>query len=202
MDQVGRVCAVVDAQGFTLGKRFYVRELAIRSPNHSACLLVRVQLPRRPISAREHTTLAYQTKFIHGLSLSGITKEVLSGDKSVGITLKAWHALLSSKECSLFACKNHYVTALLEKYKIPYLDLNTVYQVPSLVVLNQTYPLLKSCNNHAWTSSQVRCAQRKADQIWQSLRNLRRVSEWGSYVFQTPPQHSTLENSLNEKSSF
>jgi hypothetical protein len=192
MDKVGRVCAVVDAQGFTIGRDFIVRELAIRGERVDSCLLFKVHSCKK--LRVERAVLDYQSHFVHGLSFRGAaTSKSLSTTNSVTAVLVAWHRMVATTERPLFACLNPAVAELLRKEGIPFLDLHEVTQLPSSTLLRQIYPEKRVCKHHKWTRPAVRCAQAKACQLWQFLCSLSQSSAWGHWQFQTPlPSFSSL----------
>lgn len=184
MNNVLCVCAVVDAQGFSLGTEFYVRELAIKGAHVDCRLDIHCDLPRRKLSRRDYKTLKYQTDFVHGLNSKGGDPTLKS--RNVGVILRAWHALVATREQPFFACKNHYIAKILDTYKIPYVNLESVTQIPSTSVLNKAYPGT-SCGHHNWKNENIRCAHRKVHQIWRCIIAMTFPSGWGALVSQTPP---------------
>lgn len=169
---ITQICAVVDCQGFMLGRDFYVRELSIEFENGGACLPVRTGLRLSELSSKQQRQIRYESNNIHGLSLEepeSVSSNGLINQSDVPTVLHAWLAVTINPAEHYFACKNYQLARIMEKAGISCINLDRgSIKVPSLMELDAKFghsPWFCAHHHNLPTNkikrNTLRCASRK-----------------------------------------
>lgn len=165
-----RICAVVDAQGFTLDNRFHFRELAIRNQDFRCCVEFNPEIFLHRLSRDKRRHLIYQINNIHGLPINPHDTGCFRSSQALTV-LQSWHAISASPEKPYFGVKNPQLAGVLEQGNIPYICLNKPeLNVPSLKVLDGVVKGAKffcALHTRIHYNNDLRCALRKVNLIWE-----------------------------------
>lgn len=166
------ICAVIDCQGFMIGRDFYVRELAVATQHHQVSIEVntRINLTEQPNTVQR--ALRYQTQNIHGLPISSRLGRGVHESK-IHTIIRSWLVLLKTNDRTFLACKNHQMGNILSKIGLTYVDLSRgSIKVPPYAELDKSSePWICSKHTHLTTTNElnphtIRCAERKAGLFW------------------------------------
>jgi hypothetical protein len=182
MDDLGKVCAVIDMQGYTFNKKFYPRELCICNYDFEYCIEIDCSIECYDIARSKFMKhYAYQKYNIHGIPLDSIRKKlgmnVRRSEDIESIILKVYEKVKSEGRYML-ACKNQQVSTLLTKMDIPHLDLDKIKIdnkfCPKLEEFDKTMgkgqvwfcPLHTCLRTDSELRKKMRCSLRKCYYIW------------------------------------
>jgi len=169
MSPLDRVCAIVDAQGFSVGHSFYVRELTVKGVESCITLEFDPRINEEELTERAQRTIRYQTEYVHGLSLRPWAK--VRSSRDIVKVLKGLYKVFKYGDERYFACKNQKLAVILRKAQIPFVDLKE-YGAPPMRELDRDYGGDKFCRYHnsnersSWT-----CSERKARHLSMWLTN-------------------------------
>ena len=168
-ENVDRIGAFMDAQGFMVDHLFCVREISIESAFFSSHIEIKSEFT--PIS---DCRLNYQTRYVHGLTLHSDTAEVSCRD--LDTVIYTWYDILKNKLGSdvVVAVKNHQLSKILTSLKVPHIDLNDhpVYSFPKLWELDEEFPVdIPFCSLHIHVLPELRCSRRKAFQYFNYIKH-------------------------------
>jgi hypothetical protein len=167
------VCAFVDAQGFSRGNEFFVRELAFKSSNLDEVVEFSEGVNSGFLKQARRKTFEYQIKNIHGIDLA--SGNLPRHYEKLPSVLQVFHRMLSTKERPYFACKNQQLAKVLTENKIPFVDLSIGDLIaPSLSQLDfiNKAEELYFCYIHddkiieENKFKKLRCARRKVRHLW------------------------------------
>jgi len=184
MDGIYQICAIIDAQGYTINGEFYPREVGISPLNNTDTYSFNVKLPfcKQLLSQSANATVNYCEKFIHGLPLNPYALHGNVDYEKLEVILTRLYNKLKRNDGDVFGVKNPQFEKLLVKFNIPYVNLDTIC-CPSLKNLEMLFETSKICLNHKplEIGDRVRlnrmrleptCAGKKTDIIRQWLRFL------------------------------
>ena len=127
--------AVADCQGFTVGNRFYIRELSLVSKDFIFNMEFDTGLRLAEMNKRDRTTVSFQKNNIHGLTLRPMGERPASN--CAGYILKS---IIGDLEVG---CKNDEMVKLLKAENIPFVYLDA----PKFSELRKKYPK-PDCRHH------------------------------------------------------
>lgn len=159
-----QICAIVDAQGFTLRQGFFVRELAVWNGDVRECIEIDPEISMFGLNKKDRRTVQYTTRNIHGLSHEAVDDEAYK-QKDLNTILSMMYMLLSRPETPYFGINNPQLGKILDQLNIPYYDLCTldiVYKRGGFCINHTELPTLGREN--------LRCALRKTESLWVSLK--------------------------------
>ena len=166
MTSLSEVCAVIDAQGFTVNKKFHIRELAVSSANYKQCNLCKTGLTYRSMSDKDRRTANYVSNHLLGLSLGYTLFESTYWQYGESM-LVSMYGRVKTEHQPYVAIKNHQLIPLLESLQIPYVKLED-YGCPQVGLLKVIYDR-KHCHFHEREvpdEDKLLCAEAKADSLW------------------------------------
>ena len=158
-----KLCAIIDAQGFIIDGKFYVRELSFNEYNSPNVLTWEFELPYcfDELSPKDKITNHYIESNITGLPYQlPIGSKHMSYDK-----LKPFIGYLYEKSKSpsrkFFGIKNQQITDLLVELNISFISLENI---PSVKQLQKFYKTTVFCPNHTENHFGT-CSAQKVDHI-------------------------------------
>lgn len=171
------ICAFIDAQGFHLNNRFYLRELAIKNDTLDSCVEFDAELYLNRVRKDQRQQLIYQTNSVHGIPITSCRADFRSCEAST--VIKSWYEIVATEEKVYFGLKNQQLATILNQVGIPFVDFERrEIRAPSLRQLDQAYSSenpVTFCKFHTrlprHNNIELRCAQRKANRFWEWLRN-------------------------------
>ena len=140
-----RIHAIIDAQGFMIGGEFYIRELVIRPRHgmHYYCCDVNNPIDYRVLNDYDKKTVDYCTHHVHGLPYECSSHSLRHDEVKhfIQAVLKKDSAWIT--DC--YGVKNKQLSQLLKKWKIPFIDLDTLGcpRIDRLTSLN-----MEPCHRH------------------------------------------------------
>jgi hypothetical protein len=149
MDRSDQICAIIDAQGYTINGVFYPREVGISPMNNDLTYSFNVRLPfcEHLLSERENYAVKYCEKYIHGLPLNPYAlSNNVDYDKLKDVLNKLYNKF-KRNDCDVFGVRNPQFEKVLTKFEIPCVNLDTI-GCPSLRNLNVLFESRKMCFNH------------------------------------------------------
>jgi hypothetical protein len=169
MDQI---CAIIDAQGFYLNNKFYIRECAIVSDKLSHCQEFYTNINFDELTSIDKNNVIHCKRNIHGLLLNPYMDNLpLPSSDGFIHYIKYFYDVLSSKEKPLFAVKHEPLKRLLESSGIPVCDLNDKkYKIPKIADLEEWYGNRWTCAYHIKSNYVLRCAYRKCIHLYNYIR--------------------------------
>jgi hypothetical protein len=165
---LSKVCAVVDCQGFTVRGTFFPRELAVSAANYEFVAEFDVELYGHNLRRHEKRTIVHQINYIHGLGL--VASKGCRSYREFSVVIKAIYDSLATDEKPYFACKNNSLAYALRAVNIPFVDLTTGFEAPTMPQLDKRFQGFWQCPLHVWTEPSKRpitCACRKSSYLWQ-----------------------------------
>ena len=144
-----RVSMVLDFEGFTVGKRFYVREVGSFNWRGDATH-TKFKMPMRlnQLSKKDRASASYVTRKIHGLGFDTTSGENAQPQGSVADHVKALYNDSRAPELDVVAFKGGHVERdLLQRLNIPFLDLEE-YGCPKMYRLMRFGGENMGCGEH------------------------------------------------------
>lgn len=191
MDQIDKIYASIDMQGYYIDKKFFPREVSICNDEVDICLEIdcgyRVENFKTIKTENEYN---FQKHLIHGIPLESIKKNIglkVHNLEQIEILLKNIYKKAISNDKYLFACKNQQVALMLERLDIPYLNLEKTAlnneACPKLTDFDKTIgkgqvwfcPLHTCLPNQESSRKKLRCSLRKSRYIWMWISSKRIV---------------------------
>ena len=183
LEKAMNICAVMDIQGFSIGKSFYPREVAIVSEDLKVCFEIDSQIPK-DLKIKSFRSFSFQKHQIHGIPVENVIKERSSqiiNLKDLQNFLLEIYCRIRTEEKTLIAIKNQQLAKILNEYNIPYFDLEKekigyeicppLHRFDSFNFRNDYFCLLHfllNCNSH---HLKTRCSLRKSAYIWSWISN-------------------------------
>ena len=168
MENLLKVCAVIDAQGFCVNKKFYMREIALVSHTFKQSCLCDTNLSYRMMSPKDRKVNSYISNNLLGLSL-GVhifeDKPFSTDDGEQKVIML--YEMVKTKRRKYVAIKNQHLLPILEKYNIPYVNLDD-YDCPKVSLLKLVYDK-PTCHFHEREvpdKDKLICAEQKVDCLW------------------------------------
>lgn len=162
------VCAVIDAQGYTIDGVFYPKEVALVSHKMRISVLCDIHLTRDKLTDKDRKTADWVYKTI-GLPLEskddywrfasdGKYTQVFSGIDTV-LAMYQW---IKTDEKKYVAIKNPQLADILLMWDIPFIN----FPEKSGKMDRHVFQILtqNTCPYHKW--GQAKCAMSKADALW------------------------------------
>ena len=185
MNELMKICAIVDMQGYVIGDNFYPRELAIVRNTvfgqKYSCYEIYCDLNVDYIK-KNKCQLLYQQYNIHGIPITNVLEyKTLKAHRFN--ELKHWllfeYSLKESPDFPYFGIKNNHLAKLLDEYGIPYIDLQKINiennPLPALHQFDKIYPdITYTCPLH----SEICDVKFKSDEYRCSLRKCIFISKW------------------------
>ena len=194
MDDLFKVCAVVDIQGFEIGDKFYPRELAIVRQGvdgfNEECNEIYCNFDENFIKTKQNKLwLDFQETLIHGIPYTNVLEYGYAfHENEIKNHLSSIYNLYETKNHFHFAIKNKNLEKILDEIRIPYLNLKGLKIenefVPSLHKFDKINPHLSYCcplhtkifegNN---IPTKYRCSLRKCRHIgnWIHKKTMRHI---------------------------
>lgn len=172
------ICAVIDAQGFFIGKTFFPREISFVNNEYQLCFEVFTYIPEE-FRAKNSKLFYFQEKKLHGIPIRQVlpkkSKKVIEASELEALIL-SMHLLLSTSEKTLFGVKNQQLAKILEECEIPIFNLEKEEvggeKCPALPYFDR-FKIYYYCRIHQDTSPSLdeshRCALFKSTAIWDWL---------------------------------
>ena len=179
MSRENQICAVIDAQGFFINKKFYPREVSIVNAEYQLCFEI---IPIISLDTKINYLAHFnkQSQELHGIPMAQVinkdSKTVFSISKLRHI-IEEIYLRLRTEEKNLFAVKNQQMAGLLTEYQIPFFNLEKEEVggevCPTLTVFdkfsNSIYCAIHAKLAPKKNKSNHRCAMRKSKMIWDWL---------------------------------
>lgn len=182
MEDLKKVCAVIDMQGYIFDKKFYPRELCICNDTFEMSIEIDSYLDwKNMLKSKHKLNYSFQKYLIHGIPLESIrTKLGMKVHKAENLNellIKIYEQVKTSEK-NLIACKNQQVATILSKIKIPHLNLEqkTIEEelCPALESLDKKFgngqvwfcPLHTALSDEPAVRKTMRCSLRKSRYIW------------------------------------
>jgi hypothetical protein len=163
MDQI---FAIVDAQGFSLQRSFAVKELSFWCDDDQSHCVVDTEIILARLSRTDRRTVQYTTNNIHGLTHDFNDDYTDWRQRDVRTIVEEYYLRYSSDEKPCFGLKNPQLAKMLDEWDIPYVPLDN---------LEIVHCSLCRCYNHLVEPSSernnLRCAVKKSEEIWVSLKH-------------------------------
>lgn len=188
MDQIS---GVIDVQGFSTNEKFYPREIAFVTDNIQMCFEVENDLDLEELSYKDAKTCLYQEHHVLGMHLK--QKSIFNFNRlnKVGEIMNFLYTNFCNKK--YFACSNTRMVKILNQYRMP---IHVLTSIPTFRQLNSRYDN-DLCKYHTLSkSSNIRCALRKANNLWQWICEKREVE---NSLVDVPNEIKELVYAQNEK---
>jgi len=181
-EDANKICAIIDAQGYFIDKKFYPREIAVFNDDIQLC----VEIPQNmPILTRikNYKTILFQEYHIHGIPMERVTTKGNTSSECENFSVKniLYHLYNKVKrEGKIYlASKNQQLAVLLKECEILFIDLEQSAienePCPSLCAFDKLCGRPKSyCSIHASVykkHQRTRCALRKSENIWRWVQS-------------------------------
>ena len=161
-----RVCIILDLEGFTVNKIFYVREVgSFNWKGDSTSVKFTMPLPFRELSAKDKRSATYLTQKLHGLPFDSRPKEHAQPQDSVDEHVLRLYRESKTLQLDAVAFKGgHAERDILERLKIPYVDLEE-YGCPKVekLLVHDTLGENIGCGEHR---GRVHCSTRECWIFW------------------------------------
>jgi len=176
-DQLHKVCAFVDVQGFTLPESksnpsyFKPRELTFFGDQGSISKSFKAPIDLKKFSVADRKALRLQSKNIHGFPFS-FDKEG-DVDRNLETELVSLYDFYRTKEKNFIAVKNDVLSTILKELGINFIDLNNPL-VPSVDDLTKEYETWYGCKLHMRSKDAFRvyqCSFQIAKKYWRWIRH-------------------------------
>ena len=160
-----KLCAIIDAQGFIVNGKFYIRELAFTKMNSSTvhCWNVEIPINFEKLINKDKITNDYIRRNISGLpfNISSDVSNYIKYEK-----LNAFIGYLYNKSCSLdckyFGIKNPQLAEMFIGLDIPFISLDD--DIPTVRKLHKFYRMTVFCPKHT-ENIRGTCSAQKVDHI-------------------------------------
>jgi hypothetical protein len=185
MENLKKVCAVIDRQGYLLHKKFYPREIAVSNEINSIWLEIECPIKRSSLkNTKCDLGYKFQKEYIHGIPLDSIRSKlglkVLKSENIENVIRRLFNKVKTTEKDHL-ACKNQQVSEILTRYGIPHINLEYLTvegeRCPKLQDLDNTlgkgqvwFCPLHTCLNKDMRKI-MRCSLRKSQLIWCWIQN-------------------------------
>jgi hypothetical protein len=182
MEELKKVCAVIDMQGYIFNKVFYPRELAICNDNFDISIEIESSFERKSITTSSLLkSYLYQRNRIHGIPLDSIRGRLglrVQSSDNIEALINKLYQRVKTFDKTLLACKNQQVAQILSKMEIPHLNLELVEiegeLCPTLKELDMKMGkgLVWFCPLHTCLPlgkndcQELRCSLRKSRYVW------------------------------------
>ncbi len=161
-----KVCAVIDAQGFTVDKVFYPREVAVISHFYKQSSLCNTGLSFKAMSPKERRTNIYIANNLLGLSLGNVidTPKITSDGEQMLVIM---YNKVKTERKKYVAIKNMHLIPILEKWNIPYINLenHNIYGLSFLKMVYE-YPACHFHEREVPDEGKLLCAEQKVSILW------------------------------------
>jgi hypothetical protein len=171
-----KICAVVDAQGFYINNKFFVRELSMVSDELTICIEFDPGFNWHELSQEDKNIIMYSTKYIHGLYFRPFNPDkhnYLNKSEDIGFVLQKWYQMVATNQKYLFAHKNNQLGKILTELGIQCIDLSEL-NFPTYDKIQQKYGDVYLCAYHkrprSFTKCNLTCAYRKACHLYRELK--------------------------------
>jgi hypothetical protein len=176
MQDIKKICGVVDVKGFYINNVYYARECGIASNNIKVCQEFDPKICYGELNEKDKKYISKCTLTKHGLNYKPHYYSRLLDSENVGDFIKFCYELIKNCNSYKFAIQNENVKKILDQYGIPYVDLNKDINFPSKENLiydygNNCYYKKWVCSFHKY-SKNVNCAYHKSDLIWKYIKDL------------------------------
>jgi hypothetical protein len=163
------ICAVFDAQGYTIGGQFYIKELAVVSHKLTVSMLCDIPINRNELTFKERKSenIIYQKTglpldsdkdYWHKYEAEGNSKKVYDGEHAIA----AMYEWVRDDDKPKIGYKNPQMAPIFEKWGIPAVELPQK-EDKFFDVIYKMY-LTTQCEYHKKPKS--RCALKKAQALW------------------------------------
>ena len=173
MENLLKVCAVIDAQGFIVNKKFYMREIAVVSHTFKQSCLCDTGLSYAMMYPKDRKVNSYISNNLLGLSL-GFSKgqdKTFSTDDGEQIVVMLYEKLKTKRQ-NYVAVKNQHLIPILEKWGVPFVDLEDFdCPKPSLLKLVYDKPTCHFHEREIPDKGKLICAEQKVDCLWHWLND-------------------------------
>lgn len=174
-DTLPLICAVIDCQGFMIGKNFHVRELGIAWVDGEKSVEFNCNETLSDLPGNVQRGLRYQRNYVHGIEV--LTANLTSfKEKDIQVVVRAWYLLVRNSAQPYFACKNNQMGNILTKMGLSYVDLTkSPLKVPTIAEIDsKSTRWFCSCHGlhtHSLRADNIRCAERKSSLYWRWIEN-------------------------------
>ena len=173
MDKLLQVCAVIDAQGFTVDKVFHPREVSIISDQFKQSRLLNTGLSYKIMTAKDRRANNYVSNNLLGLSFGNTNNYGLNWFiDDANQVISAMYGSAKTENRQYVAIKNHQMITTLEKCSIPYINLED-FGCPKMDLLKLIYDT-KYCNFHdreVPNEDLLICAEQKVVCLWKWIND-------------------------------
>ena len=163
--KMDKVCMVVDLEGFTVDKRFYVRELGAFDWKGRRCnYKFFMPMPFESLSDRDRRSVRYVTRHVHGLPFKPKGFELAMSQEYVEQTLMNLYRRSKTETLDVVGYKGgHVEREVLRKLNIPYLDIEA-FGCPKVEGLfHSGMNGTNGCGQH---EGQVHCSTLECELFW------------------------------------
>ena len=164
--QLSSIVGVLDVQGFFIGGKYFVREIAFASDRLNIRYDVSTGINSASLSRADRRTAAFLTKHQHGLDFnpSGAALK----QEAVFEVFDTILAVFARSENAKFAIRNLQLAQLLDRHGIAYVDLITL-GCPTTTIAYARNHVSLPCSLHP-QDRKYRCAQSKSQYYYKWLK--------------------------------
>ena len=171
--QLSKVCAFVDAQGFSLPKKddspflFKPRELTFYGEQGSITREFNTSIEIEKFSSDTQKIFRYQSFYIHGFPFKLEVNDLnYASDFERHVT--GLYEFFKSESKEFLAVKDDSLASILQDLGIKHINLNSNVSVPRLAELDERYQNYSVCNLHNKPKHSLlyQCSFRKAKHYW------------------------------------
>lgn len=175
-DNLQKVCAVIDAQGYSLGGVFYPRMFAI---NNGKKLIPH---EFRPVWSGEEIspfskTINYQFNYVHGYA-KRCSDHAIPSEHFVSV-IQVLYEQVKDYQHPYLAVANDHLKRIMERTSIPFIDLTKGTVCPpahkKLDVKYQTDYWLCQAHTPNHRNDKLTCALRKVDNLWRWIEEAKHM---------------------------
>lgn len=166
----------MDLQGFSIGKEFFPRELALVSDDVKICVEIDSKISK-DFKIKNFRSLSFQHHQIHGIPVDRVIKEkcfqVIQSEDFKTFLVQIYYRIRGAEK-NLIAIKNQQLAKILTECSIPFFDLEKekicqevcppLHRFDKYNYHNNNFCLLHFlCSSY---NTKVRCSLRKVAYIW------------------------------------
>lgn len=174
MENINKICAALDAQGYYLNGEFHIREVSIVSHNMRCSFLCHVDIDKIIMSSKNRKTMKvveYMTslpidpdndcwtrKENYKICLQKPYQKYYGAE-----TILSMYQWVQTADRPYVAIKNSQIIPILKDFDIPYVHIDNI---KDLVTEKYDGLCARTCDYHYDKYERVKCAESKADAIW------------------------------------
>lgn len=170
MDNINKICGVMDAQGFVKNDEFFPREICVLSNSVKQSQLCDTQLRFVDMNIKDRITNMYLANNLFGLSMR--TSNGISHNSSHDATQVVYlmYNKIKTPTKPYLGVKNPQLIKILDFWGIPYVELED-YNCPNMSSLKRYFGG-QACHFHERAvpdRCKLHCAQHKCELLWKWL---------------------------------